>query len=87
MESHGVLCYRGTVKRLRSMSVISVSVTHDFGEESPEEKARWYQSLPLSERMEMLCAFTDLALEVNPSLPDLKDAQPAHGPVQIIAEA
>ena len=63
------------------------SVTHDQHEETPEQKARWFQSLPLSERMEMLCAFTDLALELNPRLQDVKDAQPAHGPVQIIAPA
>lgn len=41
-----------------------------------EAKARWFQSLTLVERMEILCAFTDLALEINPRLADMKDAQP-----------
>jgi hypothetical protein len=38
--------------------------------------------LPLSERMEMLCSFTDLALTVNPALQERKDAQPVAGRIQ-----
>ncbi len=63
------------------------NVTHNREDETIEEKARWFQSLPLAERMEMLVAFTDLALEVNPRLADEKDAKPAHGAVRIVAEA
>ena len=37
------------------------NVSHDWKEETPEAKARWFQSLPLSERMELLCAFTDFS--------------------------
>jgi len=44
------------------------SVSHNRQEETPEAKARWFRSLPLSERMDMLCAFTDLALTANPAL-------------------
>lgn len=50
-----------------------------------EAKARWFQSLPLSERMEMLCCFTDLALTVNPALQERKDAQPVAGRVQVLS--
>lgn len=60
-------------------------VSHNALEETIESKARWFQSLPLSERMEILCAFTDLALEINPDLPDKKDAQPFNRSVQIIS--
>jgi len=60
------------------------AVTHDRGEETPEAKARWFQSLPLSERMEMLCLFTDLALTVNPALQERKDAQPVAGRIQVL---
>jgi len=46
------------------------TVSHDRREETPETKARWFRSLPMSERMNMLCAFTDMALTSNPALQD-----------------
>lgn len=61
------------------------AVTHDRREETPEAKALWFQSLPLSERMEMLCSFTDLALTVNPALQERKDAQPVAGRIQVLS--
>jgi len=63
------------------------SASHDRLEESPEAKAWWFRSLPMSERMERLCAFTDLALSVNPSLQERKCAQPVAGRIQVISEA
>ena len=61
------------------------TVLHDREAESIEAKARWFQSLPLSERMELLCAFTDLALETNPDLPALKHAQSITGRIQVVS--
>jgi hypothetical protein len=61
------------------------TVTHDRGEETMEAKTRWFQSLPLAERMEMLCAFTDLALSVNPSFQEHKHAQPVAGRIQVLS--
>jgi hypothetical protein len=43
-------------------------ISHNINDESIEAKVRWFRTLPLSERMEMLCNFTDLALELNPDL-------------------
>ena len=63
------------------------SISHDRSEETPEAKARWFQSLSLAERMELLCAFTDLALAVNPDLPSFKDAQSTPRRIQILTEA
>jgi hypothetical protein len=63
------------------------AVSHDRKEESIEAKVRWFRSLPLSERMEMLCSFIDLALEVNPGLADKKDAQQTKGRVQILSKS
>lgn len=63
------------------------TVTHDRGEESIEAKTRWFKSLPLSERMEMFCAFTDLALTLNPDLADRKNAQQTERRVRIISAA
>ena len=60
-------------------------VSHDRKDESPEAKARWFQSLPLSRRMELLCAFTDLALEANPELASKRDARQTEGRIQIIS--
>lgn len=61
------------------------AVSHDRKDETAEAKARWFQSLPLSERMALLCSFTDLALDVNPGLQDMKDAQPTKGRVQVLS--
>jgi hypothetical protein len=35
--------------------------------------------------MDMLCAFTDLALSVNPALQERKHAQPVAGRVQVLS--
>jgi hypothetical protein len=50
-----------------------------------EAKARWFQSLSLSDRMAMLCAFTDLALSVNPTLQERKHAQPVTGRIRVLS--
>ena len=60
------------------------AISHDRYEESTEAKTRWFRSLPLSERMEMLCSFTDLALTANPSLQERKHAKPVAGRIQVI---
>jgi len=62
------------------------TISHDREEESIESKTRWFQSLSLSERMELLCSFTDLALEINPKLPELKDAQQTKKRIRIISK-
>ena len=62
-------------------------VSHDRSDESPEAKARWFQSLTLAERMDIFCEMTDLALSVRPDLaekdlPD--DAQQAKERIQVL---
>ena len=61
------------------------AISHDRYEESTEAKARWFRSLPLSERMEILCSFTDLALTADPTLQERKHAQPVAGRIQVIS--
>jgi hypothetical protein len=63
------------------------SVSHDWEEETPEAKARWFRSLPMADRMQMLCDLTDLALSVNPSLSEKKRAKPTPGRIQVISAA
>ena len=63
------------------------SISHDRSEESLEAKARWFQALPLAERMELLCLFTDLILATNPRIVEQKDAQPVAGRVRLLAQS
>lgn len=62
-------------------------ISHDIKDETIEAKVRWFRSLSLSERMEMLCNFTDLAMELNPELPDKKYAEQTKARVQIVSAA
>ncbi len=43
-------------------------ISHSFEDETPDAKALWFQSLPLEERMDMLCMFTDMIIEANPQI-------------------
>jgi len=62
------------------------AVSHDRQEETLDAKARWFQSLSLSERMDLLCFFTDLILTNNPRIVEQRDAQPTSGRVLILSK-
>ncbi|MBI3402655.1 MAG: hypothetical protein HY048_14650 [Acidobacteria bacterium] len=62
-------------------------VSHDRREESPEAKARWFQSLTLGERMDIFCSITDLALTANPHLADERHAQSTSGRIRVLESA
>ncbi len=54
--------------------------------ETLEAKARWFRSLTVEERMDMLCEFTDLILSLNPRIVEQKGyAQPASGRVLVLS--
>ena len=59
-------------------------ISHSREAETPEAKARWFQSLSLEERMEYLCVMTDLVLENNPRILDRKHAQPTSGRIRVL---
>lgn len=61
-------------------------ISHTREEEEPEAKARWFQSLSLSERMELLCSFTDLILLNNPSIADSKDDQQTSRRIPVVSK-
>ena len=63
------------------------TVSHDRKDETPEGKARWFQSLSQRERAEFLCQFTDLILFVNPKIVEQKDAQPIAGRILVLSKA
>lgn len=66
-------------------NAMNPSVSHDRSDESLEAKARWFQSLTLDQRMDMLCEFTDLALELRPDLVEQKrDVEPASRSVRVL---
>lgn len=75
-----LFCSRGEgVKMLNTVS-------HDRSDESLESKARWFQSLSLLERMDMLCFFTDLILENNPKIVEKKNDQPTWGSFRVLSK-
>jgi hypothetical protein len=61
------------------------TISHDRQAETPEAKARWFQSLSLEERMDLLCAFTDLILANNPHIVEQRNAQPTSGRVRFLS--
>ena len=63
------------------------AISHDFEDETLEAKARWFQSLTLNERMEMLCSFTDMILSVNPRMMEQKDAKSITGRVLVLSQS
>jgi hypothetical protein len=66
--------------------MLSKGISHDRQEETIEAKARWFQSLSLAERMDLLCFFTDLILENNPDILEQKDAQPISGRIRVLSK-
>ena len=61
------------------------SISHNRQDETVEAKARWFQSLTLGRRMELLCAFTDLILAVNPGIVEQRRAEPTAGRVRVLS--
>lgn len=60
-------------------------ISYDRQEETPEAKARWFQSLSFAERMDILCLFTDMILRLNPRIVE-KDVKPIAGRVLLLSE-
>lgn len=64
---------------------MELSVLHDRQAETSEDKARWFQSLTLAERMNFLCAMTDLILENNLRIAQRKNAESSTGRVCVLS--
>lgn len=65
---------------------MQTAISHDRQEETIEAKARWFQTLTLQQRMELLCAYTDMILENNPKIVEQKNAQSVKGRVFILSQ-
>jgi hypothetical protein len=61
-------------------------ISHNRSDETIEEKVKWFRSLSLSERMDVFCNFTDLALTLNSGILEKKDAQPVKGRIRILSK-
>jgi hypothetical protein len=64
--------------------VILMDVPSERAEETPEAKARWFQSLSMQERMDLLCEYTDLIFAVNPHIADAKNAEQTGSHIRIL---
>ncbi len=65
----------------------SGTISHSFAEETPQGKAKWFQTLSIEERMEMLCTFTDFILSMNPTIADRRDAESTATRIRILTKA
>lgn len=62
------------------------SISHDRNEDTPEAKARWWQSLTMEERADYFDEFMEFILELNPDLLKQKarEAKAIPGRVQVL---
>jgi len=74
------------IESFQTVPLMTLAISHDRSEETPEAKARWFQSLSLEERMEMFCEITEFILTVNPSIVDMKDAQPVKERIRVLSK-
>ena len=61
-------------------------IFHSRDAESAIAKARWFQSLSLPERMDIFTAYTDLILDINPKIMELKRAEPVEGRIRVVSK-
>jgi hypothetical protein len=61
-------------------------VSHNRSDEEIDAKTRWFRSLSFAERMDLLCEFTDMILNVNPRIAEKRYAQPVAGRILVLAQ-
>lgn len=55
------------------MNSMVPSISHGWAEETPEAKARWFQSLTPQERLDLFSEWMEIIFENNPRIADCKD--------------
>ena len=63
-----------------------MEISHDRADETPEGKARWFQSLTIEDRMELLVEFCDLALSGRPGLAEARHVEPPEARVLVLGD-
>jgi len=81
-----IIAYFKRKKKQNNSRLMKKRISHNRSDETPEAKARWFQSLTLEERMDLLCEFTDLILTVNPKIAESKDVTSTSGRVRILSK-
>jgi transcriptional regulator with XRE-family HTH domain len=83
--------YASVLKLARELGIhmqggvqLAIGISTGRSAETPEAKARWFQSLSLEERMELLCNYADLILENRPSAKEDPNVESAEGRVLVI---
>ena len=69
------------------MASMKLEVSHLREDESIEAKTLWFKSLSLEDRMGVFCSLTEIALELNPGIKDVRNAQSAQGRVRVLSTA
>jgi len=59
-------------------------ISHKRSDESLSAKAKWFGSLPIEERMQVFCDFTEMILAVNPKILKCKHVKPIPGRIQVL---
>jgi len=65
----------------------TMGISHDREEETLEAKVLWFRSLSLTQRMDLLCCFTEMILAANPGIVEQRHAQPVAGRVRVVSAA
>lgn len=60
------------------------SISRGWSEETPEAKARWFQSLTVNERLAIFCELSEMVIHANPKLLDAKHVEPVPGRIQVL---
>jgi len=63
---------------------MNYGIGHGWEEETIEKKAEWFSQLPVKERIRIFNEVTELALTLNPSIADYKDAEQIKTGIQIL---
>jgi hypothetical protein len=65
---------------------MNIKISHNRDDESIEAKVEWFRSLSIEERMDLLCCYTDLALELKPEIMEKKDDQPFNRRIRVLSK-
>lgn len=63
-----------------------MEISHDRSEETPEGKARWFQSLTIEDRMELFVEFCDLARSARPGPLESCHAEPPEARILVLGD-
>jgi hypothetical protein len=68
------------------IDTMTPSIAHGWDEETPEAKARWFQSLTIQERLRIFTEWSRFVLAINPRIVDIKHARSPRPGIQILSK-